>query len=360
MSYTSARAKYRPVSGSTQETTTTTTSTKLQQPTKYSEQIVRYGRKGQEGAQEIVTRKYQVPTKVTETKTRYDATTGTTQKTTTIGYKPEEKVVREVRRYGTPTNAQKTTTKIQPPAKVVNEVRRYGTPFSDQKTTSTVSKFPPSAKVVTEVRRRFGTPTNAQQTTTTTTTTSTKFQQPTKYSEQIVRYGRKGQEGAQEIVTRKYQVPTKVTETKTRYEPKTGTTQKTTTIGYKPEEKVVREVRRYGTPTNAQKATTTTTTTTSRTQASTKAPAKKTRYDGLSCSKGESFGTEGLQAPEPKTRFGAPLRARGKGNDGFVVTEKRSEKYSNENGKEKKEVTVEKTTADGTKRREVRRFYGSK
>ena len=110
MSYTSARAKYRPVSGSTQETTTTTTSTKLQQPTKYSEQIVRYGRKGQEGAQEIVTRKYQVPTKVTETKTRYDATTGTTQKTTTIGYKPEEKVVKEVRRYGTPTNAQKATT----------------------------------------------------------------------------------------------------------------------------------------------------------------------------------------------------------------------------------------------------------
>ena len=347
MSYTSARAKYKPVTGSTQETSTKTTSTKLQQPTKYSEQIVRFGRRGQPGSEEIVTRKYQVPTKVTETKTRYDPSTGTTQKTTTIGYKPEQKVVKEVRRYGTPTNAQQTTTttsKYQPSTKVVTESKTYGTPFSAQKTTTTVSKFPPSAKIVTEVRKRCGTPTpsNAQDN---TTTTSTKFQQPTKYSEQIVRFGRRGQPGSEEIVTRKYQVPTKVTETKTRYDPSTGTTQKTTTIGYKPEQKVVKEVRRYGTPTNAS---------------STKGATKKTRYDGLSCSKGDSFGADATAVPETKTRFGAPLRARGKGNDGFVVSEKRSEKYSNDNGKEQKVVTVEKTTADGTKRREVRRFYGSK
>ena len=59
------------------------------------------------------------------------------------------------------------------------------------------------------------------------------MQQPGKYSEQIVRYGRRGVPGAQEILTRKYQQPTtKVTETKTRYDPKPGTTQKTTTIGY--------------------------------------------------------------------------------------------------------------------------------
>ncbi len=193
---------------------------------------------------------------------------------------------------------------------------------------------------------------------TSTKTTSTKLQQPTKYSEQIVRFGRRGQPGSEEIVTRKYQVPTKVTETKTRYDPSTGTTQKTTTIGYKPEQKVVKEVRRYGTPTNAQQ--TTTTTTSSRVNQPIKLTTKKTRYDGLSCSKGDSFGADATAVPETKTRFGAPLRARGKGNDGFVVSEKRSEKYSNDNGKEQKVVTVEKTTADGTKRREVRRFYGSK
>ena len=360
MSYTSARAKYKAVTGSNQETSTKTTSTKLQQPTKYSEQIVRFGRRGQPGSEEIVTRKYQVPTKVTETKTRYDPSTGTTQKTTTIGYKPEQKVVKEVRRYGTPTNAQQTTTtttsRYQPSTKVVTESKAYGTPFSAQKTTTTVSKFPPSAKIVTEVRKRCGTPTasNAKEN---TTSTSTKFQQPTKYSEQIVRFGRRGQPGSEEIVTRKYQVPTKVTETKTKYDPSTGTTQKTTTIGYKPEQKVVKEVRRYGTPTNAQQ---TTTTTTSRVNPPIKLTTKKTRYDGLSCSKGVSFGTEGLPLPEPKTRFGAQPRGRGKGNDGFVVSEKRSEKYSNENGKEQKVVTVEKTTADGTKRREVRRFCGTK
>ena len=46
-------------------------------------------------------------------------------------------------------------------------------------------------------------------------------------------------------------------------------------------------------------------------------------------------------------------------NKGFYVSERRTEKYSNDNGKENKVVTVEKTTSDGGKTREVRRFYTS-
>ena len=87
-----------------------------------------------------------------------------------------------------------------------------------------------------------------------------------------------------------------------------------------PEEKIVKEVRRYGASTNAQQTTTTTTTTT-RIQPPTKVTTKKTRYEGLFCSRGDSFGTDGLEPKgfkaQPKS-IGNTDNNKGKGT-GFVV-----------------------------------------
>ncbi len=88
-----------------------------------------------------------------------------------------------------------------------------------------------------------------------------------------------------------------------------------------------------------------------------------------------------LKVTETKTRYGPDSKSskevtyttyqqsrakpitdnyRDKDNKVYVVSEKRSEKYTNDNGNVKKNVTVEKTVSDGSGKREYRRFYGSK
>ena len=283
--------------------TTKTTSSKLQQPSKYSEFIVRIGRRGNGGnIQETVTRKYQQPTKIEEIKTKHDPKTGTTKKVTSIGYKNEEKVVTETRRYGTPTNKQATatTSKYQPPMAVNEKIRKIGNPTNTNRTTI-------------------------------------KYQQPTKVAEKRTRYGNISSSTKENTTTTsKYQPQTKVPETRTKYEPVT-----TTTTKVQPN-KVVTQTR--------------------------------TRYGPLIGSNEEGYVTRPLKVIESTSRYGPETkttksvtyatyqesRLKPDSDNSNVVSEKRTEKYSNNNGNEKKEVAVEKTTDDGTKKRVFRRFHGSK
>ena len=302
MSYTSSRtqgkttytSKYGPGANTTKETTTTTsTSSKINQPTKYSETIVRIGRPGSKNAQEIITRKYQQPTRVEETTTKYDPKTGAHQKITTVGYKPETMVVTETRRRG---GNQPTTTTT---------------------TTTTSSKYQPSSNViVSEPRSRYAPLSKSVKETTTTTS-----------------------------ISNKYQPQTKITETR----------------------------RRYGPVTSSTKETTTTTTTIS-------GPGTQKRYSVYTPDE-EGFVTVPIKVSEKTTAYGPDKKSskevtyttyqktrakpitdnyEEKDNKVFVVSEKRTEKYSNDNGKEKKYVTIEKKVADGPKTTGYRRFYASK
>lgn len=301
--YTTQSGQGKPTTRSTKETTTTT-STRGQPATttKYSEQILRVGRPGTKGAQEIITKSYQQPAKVTETKTRYDPKTGTTQKTTTTGYQPATKVTTETwKKYGpnASTTQTTTTTKYQPNTQVVTETKRYGTPTTTTRkygpvttsskqtttTTTTTTKYPPTT-TVTETRRKYGPVTTS---TKETTTTTTKYQPTTKVTETRTRYGQTT--GGNDYVT----VPLKVTETKTRYGPDSKSSKEVTYTTY-----------------------------------------QQSRAKPIT----DSY--------------------RDKDNKVYVVSEKRSEKYTNDNGNVKKNVTVEKTVSDGSGKREYRRFYGSK
>lgn len=270
MSYTSSRAQktttttstsnYGPESRRTQETNTTTTS-QIQKPTKYTESIVRIGRRGKNDIQETITKTYQQPKRVVETKTKYDPKTGTSQKITTIGYQP---------------------------AKVVTETRRKNGPSTGTKEiTTTTSKYQPSSKVVTETTKRYG---PVSSSTKETTVTTTKYQPQTKVTETRTRYGTSNVPDKDGYVT----VPLKVSESNERIGHDKKSSKQVTYITYQP----------------------------------------------------------GRAKPITDNYVD-------KDNDVFVVSEKRTEKYSNNNGNEKTSVTVEKTVDDG-KKRQYRRFQASK
>jgi hypothetical protein len=335
-----------------QENTTTTTVSKVQKPTNYSEQIVRIGHRGD--TKEYVTKKYQQPTRVVQTETKYDPKTGASQRIISTSFQPEAKIVTETRRLGAPTETTTTTTKYQPPTtstQVTETRRKYGPTSSTQQTTTTTK-----TTQVTETRRKYGPTSTAQ----TTTTTTSKYQ-PASTSTQVTETRRKygplsssTKETTTTTTTTKYQpsTTTQVTESRRKYEPVSASTNQTTSLRSK-----------YA---NLQPST----------QGDTKikiGPSSNTQK--------EDFVTVPLKVTEVKTRYGPdsktskqvtyttyqPGRAKpitdnyvDEDNDVFVVSEKRSEKYVNDNGKEKKEVTVETTTADGTKKREYRRFYAGK
>ena len=352
MSYLSPKAqvkttfftsRYGPGKTTVQESITNSAS-KLQNPTKYKETRIRIGRPGSENAQEIVTKQYQQSYRTTETTTRYDPKTGATQKTTTIGYKPETKVITQTkRRYGPNNETKETTTTryitqdkntnpetkpkkkgygnlqisqataiktsgtgiktsgVAEPPQIVTRTRRKIGPNSSQETTTTTKTAP--STTITETRRKYG-PTNCttEETTRTITkrdptstvtqtiqkqhfTSSTLSKQPPSTTESRRRYGPSSSKD--EFVT----VPVKVKETQTRYGPETKGTKETTYITY-----------------------------------------QRSRARPITDNNDE------------------------KDNKAYFVSEKRSEKYTNDNGNEKRVVTVEKTTSDGGKRR---RFYAS-
>ena len=333
---TSFTTRYGPGKTTVQESITNSAS-KLQNPTKYREARIRIGRPGSGNAQEIVTKQYQQSSRTTQTTTRYDPKTGTTQKTTTIASQPETKVITQTRRRYGPNNETKETTTtryitqdkntnpetkpkkkgygnlqisqataiktsgIAEPPQIVTRTRRKVGPNSSQETTTTTKTAP--STTITETRRKYG-PTNCttEETTRTITkrdptstvtqtiqkqhfTSSTLSKQPPSTTESRRRYGPSSSKD--EFVT----VPVKVSETKTRYGPETKGTKETTYITY-----------------------------------------QRSRARPITDNNDE------------------------KDNKVFVVSEKRSEKYTNDNGNENRVVTVEKTTSDGGKRR---RFYAS-
>jgi hypothetical protein len=349
MSYLSPKARvkttyftsrYGPGKTTVQESITNSAS-KLQNPTKYTETRVRIGRPGSENAQEIITKKYQQSYRTTETKTRYDPKTGATQTTTTIGYKPETKVVTETRRrYGPYTNIEKTTTtttRYNPQEKNTEpdskpKKKGYGGLQMSHATSIKTSAIGEPPQAITRTRRKIGP--NSSQETTTTTKTSTN---------------------------------TKITETKRKYGPSNCTTEETTktVIKKEPNSTVTQTVEKRHFTSSTLSPTS-------------KVTESRRRYEP-SGSKDE-FVTAPIKVSEKKTRYGPETKAEKettyityqrsrarpitdnydeKDNKVFVVSEKRSEKYTNDNGNERKYVTVEKTTSDGGKRRDVRRFYAS-
>lgn len=336
------------------ENTTTTTVSQVQKPTNYSEQIVRIGRRGE--TKEYVTKKYQQPTRVVQTETKYDPKTGASQKITSTSYRPEAKVVTETRRYGTPTETTTTTTKYQPPTtstQVTETRRKYGPNSSTEQTTTT------KTTQVTETRRKYGpTPTTQTQ----TTTTTSKYQ-PSSTSTQVTETRRK----YGPVSTSTKETTTTTTTTTTKYPPITTT-------------QVTESRRKYEPVTVSTNQTTSLRSRGANLQPSTQGDTR-IKIGPSSNTQNEEFVTVPLKVTEIKTRYGPdsktskqvtyttyqPTRAKpitdnyiDEDNDDFVVSEKRSEKYVNDNGKEKKEVTVETTTADGTKKREYRRFYAGK
>ena len=312
----------------------TSSASKMQKPSKYSETIIRSGRPGSQNAQEIVTKKYQYPTRVSETNTKYDPKTGTTQKTTTVGYKPETKIVTETRRrYGPNTTVteeytKKTTFTKNPPTQKTTEPKKkgYGPLSISHGTSIKTSAIADPPKTVTTTRRRYA-PNSSQETTTTT----------------------------------KNAPKTVITQTKRQYGSPNCTTEETT-----------KTVTNYGdSSTYTEKS--------KRQHFHTSTLSKEPTYKGTTTK--DEFVTVPIKVSETKTRYGPESkgskeityttyqrsRARPldnnyeeKDNKVFVVSEKRTEKYTNDNGNEKKYVTVEKTNSDGGKSRGIRRFYASK
>ena len=337
---TSFTSRYGPGKTTVQESITNSAS-KYQNPTKYTETRVRYGRPGSENAQEIVTKKYQQSSRMTETTTRYDPKTGTTQKTTTTSYKPETKVVTETRRrYGPNSGVEEITTKTTryaPQAKNIEtepkpKKKGYANLQMSHAASVKNSAIGEPPQTITRARRKYGP--NSSQETTTTTQTAPK---------------------------------TTITETKRRYGPSNCTTEETT--------KTITKKQPFSTITKTIE----TRHFTSSTLSPTPNVTESRRRLGPSNSKDE-FVTVPIKVSENKTRYGPESKASKettyityqrsrarpisdnydeKDNKVFVVSEKRNEKYTNENGNEKKYVTVEKTTSDGGNRREVRRYYAS-
>ena len=338
---TSYYSRYGPGKTTVQESITNSTSNS-QNPTKYKETRVRYGRPGSENAQEIVTKQYQTSSRMTETTTRYDPKTGTTQKTTTTSYKPE-------------------------------------------------------TKVVTETRRRYGSPNTGIEETTTTTTKSTRYQPQAKYTVPETKPKKKGYDNLQMSHATSIknsaigEPPQTVVTTRRKFGPNSSIEEKTITTKGAPG-KITETKRRYGSPNYTTEETIRTVTKpgpsstvtekiekrhiTSSTLSPTPQVTESRRRYQPSSNKDE-FVTAPIKVSETKTRYGPETktskeityttyqksRARPITDNSdekvYVVSEKRNERYTNDNGNEKKYVTVEKTTSDGGNRREVRRFYAS-
>ena len=370
---TSYYSRYGPGKTTVQESITNS-ATKSQNPTKYTETRVRYGRPGSENAQEIITKKYQQSSRMTETTTRYDPKTGTTQKTTTTSYNPETKVITQTR-------------------------RRYGSPNTDIEETTTTS-YNPENKVITQTRRRYGSPNTGIEETTTTTTKSTRYQPQAKNADPETKPKKRGYDNLQMSHATSIknsaigEPPQTITRARRKFGPNSSQ-ETTTTTKTAPKTTITETKRKYG-PSNCTTEETTKTITknqpfstitktietrhfTSSTLSPTPKVTESRRRLGPSNSKDE-FVTAPIKVSETKTRYGPESKASKettyityqrsrarpitdnydqKDNKVFVVSEKRNEKYTNDNGNEKKYVTVEKTTSDGGNRREVRRFYAS-
>ena len=326
---TSFYSRYGPGKTTYQESITNSAS-KSQNPTKYTEARVRIGSPRNQNAQEIITKKYQTSSRMTESKTSYDPKTGATQKTTTVSYKPDTKVVTQTRRRGGPYSHIEETTTTETSYPDAKQKKKGYTNLQMSPGTATIktSGINEPTQTVTRTRRKVG-PNSSIQTTTTTVSTAP------------------GE---------------KVTETKRRYGPKNCTTEETTRTITKPQ-----EVATYTQTVEKRHFVTNT--------LSPQPPQREPRGSNK-----DEFVTAPIKVSETKTRYGPESktskevtyttyqrsRARPlndnyeeKDNKVFVVSEKRNEKYTNDNGNEKKYVTVEKTTTDGGNRRGIRSFYKS-
>ena len=367
---TSYYSRYGPGKTTVQESITNS-ATKSQNPTKYTETRVRYGRPGSENAQEIITKKYQQSSRMTETTTRYDPKTGTTQKTTTTSYNPETKVITQTR-------------------------RRYGSPNTDIEETTTTS-YNPENKVITQTRRRYGSPNTGIEETTTTTTKSTRYQPQAKNADPETKPKKRGYDNLQMSHATSIknsaigEPPQTVVRTRRKFGPNSSVEEKTITTKAAPG-KITETKRKYGSPNCTTEETIRTITkpeqsstvtekierhhfTSSTLSPTPKVTESRRRYQPSSNQ--DEFVTAPIKVNETKTRYGPETktskeityttyqksRARPITDNCdekvYVVSEKRNEKYTNDNGNEKKYVTVEKTTSDGGNRREVRRFYAS-
>ena len=222
---TSYYSRYGPGKTTVQESITNS-ATKSQNPTKYTETRVRYGRPGSENAQEIVTKKYQQSSRMTETTIRYDPKTGTTQKTTTTSYNPETKVITQTR-------------------------RRYGSPNTGIEETTTTS-YNPENKVVTQTRRRYGSP-NTGIEETTTTTKSTRYQPQAKNADPETKPKKRGYDNLQMSHATSIknsaigEPPQTVVRTRRKFGPNSSVEEKTTTTKAAPG-KITETKRKYGSP----------------------------------------------------------------------------------------------------------------
>jgi hypothetical protein len=321
---TSFYSRYGPGKTTVQESITNSAS-KSQNPTKYTEAKDRIGSPRNQNAQEIISKRYQTSSRMTETKTSYEPKTGTSQKTTTINYKPDTKVVTQTRRRGGPYSHIEETTTTE---------TSYPEGKTIKKGYDKSSGIALPTQTVTRTRRKVG-PNSSIETTTTTVST----------------------------------VPgEKVTETKRSYGPKNCTTEETIRTVTKPQ-----QVATYTQTIEKRHFTSTT--------LSKQPPPREPRGRLEPTSNKDEFVTAPIKVSETKTKYGPETktskevtyttyqrsRARPitdnyeeKDNKVFVVSEKRNEKYTNDNGNEKKIVTVEKTTSDGGNRKGIRSFYKSK
>lgn len=388
MSYRSSRqTKTTNVpSNSGPETKTTKETTTIQKPTKYTETIVRIGRRGDKsGIQEFVTKKYNQAQRVQETKTTYDPKTGATQKVTTVGYQPQSKVVTESRRIGGTTTTQ-TTTSTGSKNKPVQNVIVSGPRFkNDDLSKSMKEKNPNQPSVnVTSPRSRYGGLSSSMKETTTTTTTNNKNQPQTTVTETRRRYGPVTTSFKQTTTTtsgnNKNQPQITVTETRRRYGPVTTSikeTSSTTSINNKnqPQITVTEPRSRYGPLSKSTKETTTTTTIS-------RGNAVGKRFSSYTPDE-EGYVTVPIRVNDTSTNYGLDKKSSKdvtyityqrtrpkplsnaenyveKDNKVFTVSEKRTEKYSNNNGNEQRTVTIEKNVNDVPQTRGYRRFYASK
>lgn len=336
---TSFYSRYGPGKTTVQESIT---SSKSPNPTTYKETRVRYGRPGSGNAQEIVTKQYQQSSRRTETTTRYDPKTGTTQKTTTTSYQPETKVVTQTRRrYGPSSGVEETTT-----------------------TTTKSTRYQPQNTAPDTKPKKKGYD-NLQMSHATSIKNSAVGEPPQTITRTRRKYGPNSSIEEKTITTKA--APTKITETKRRYGGQNSTTEETIRTITKPQKDstVTEKIERRHFVSSTLSPTPNVT---------------ESRRRNQPTSSKDEFVTAPIKVSETKTRYGPDTKAskettyityqrsrarpltdnyEEKDNKVFTVSEKRNEKYTNDNGKEKKYVTVEKTTSDGGNKREVRRFYAS-
>ena len=145
------------------------------------------------------------------------------------------------------------------------------------------------------------------------------------------------------IITSSYQQPKIVTEKKiiTRFSPKTSITKEINSSEFPPEEKIIKKSYRYGLVTR----------TTQEVTSSEYQP--KTRYIRQINSNYEPVNRTQEEINRVKP-FSRSIRQNdGNNKDVYVVSQKRKEFYSNDNGKITKFYKVEKLMSDGTKQVET-------